>query len=1077
MHPLLGWRLKEQEAAWENVLDEHICAYLKDHRVANSTVFPASAYVEIALAAAREYFGGDAFELEELNILAPIVFDENHACNLRVELSPREGNVNILSRERLSNDAWVTNATCRLLGAPTRYASITMQALDNTADKITAPTHYKLAHLVGLDYGHDFQGFVSGAIADERLDARLALPQNLNSSEYLLHPVLLDSCFQSLVNFFREDIESGKGAQLLPVKIGRLRYYANGRPAAFRMCIKGRNLRSIRAEFILLDENENTIAVLENCVFRVSVMQHRKEHQPAQWKIISKTIPHPLDEIAGVNTKVIAAQMRAMLAQPELAQNRKTYFATALPLLDALVATFTYEAFLELNGNDADWLQNAISDPSLIPADCRQFFLWLLQVMQQASLLVKENDNWRISEESAPPPAEEIWRSLLLEFPEILPELLFIGRIGKNLAELLAGKITAASLVESVENSYLLEMLDGSLTYQNIQTAQFATLQSIAENWPKNRRLRVLHISKIFNELPEISNSGNIDYVAASTNDENLSHLKAVYQGHASVKIATLNADDMSLKADSNIPQEFDIIMLEHWLYDAANPASALTALQAKMANNGQLIIAERYANHATNFIFGLQQNWWRNNTSSLLAPNEWQAMLGISGFNNIDFISEPADAETQSEAYVIVAQNSKPLAQILEQNARWLLVSDNSEVAKNYTEIISPSLSATILSLDQIQSFSGFDNVVYLPGSNKSRCVEVLHLVQELSKEAKPPKLWMITSGGAVAADAEWKINPQEAALWGFGRVVMNEYPELNCTLIDVASDIDDAEKAKRLANELLAPDGENEIVLNPNARFGLRIQAENSTAAEMRQAARFKLDFQVPGQLRNLLWLEQKEASLKSDEIEVQPAAVGLNFRDVMYAMGMLPDEAVENGFSGPSLGLEFAGTVSRVGSGVREYKAGDAVMGFGPACFSSHIVTTAGAITRKPENWSFAQSATVPTAFFTVYYALKHLANVQPGEKVLIHGAAGGIGIAAIQMAKYLGAEIFATAGSDEKRDFVELLGADHILDSRSLAFADDILALTNGEGVDVVLNSLAGEAINRNLRAIKPFEQIS
>jgi NADPH:quinone reductase-like Zn-dependent oxidoreductase len=107
--------------------------------------------------------------------------------------------------------------------------------------------------------------------------------------------------------------------------------------------------------------------------------------------------------------------------------------------------------------------------------------------------------------------------------------------------------------------------------------------------------------------------------------------------------------------------------------------------------------------------------------------------------------------------------------------------------------------------------------------------------------------------------------------------------------------------------------------------------------------------------------------------------------------------------------------------------------------------------------PDGWTFEAAATVPTVFLTSYYALKNLADLQPGERVLIHGGAGGVGMSAIQLARHLGAEVFATAGSDVKRDLVRLLGADHVFDSRSLAFADDILAVTDGQGVDVVLNS--------------------
>jgi NADPH:quinone reductase-like Zn-dependent oxidoreductase/acyl carrier protein len=301
-----------------------------------------------------------------------------------------------------------------------------------------------------------------------------------------------------------------------------------------------------------------------------------------------------------------------------------------------------------------------------------------------------------------------------------------------------------------------------------------------------------------------------------------------------------------------------------------------------------------------------------------------------------------------------------------------------------------------------------------------------------------------------------------------------MNEYPSLNCTLIDLASDPDTREMPLRLENELLRPDGESEIILADLARYTL-VMSEEEKDSPFAQVgdSRFRPDFHVPGKLRNAIWLPDKERILQDEEIEVRIHTAGLNFRDVMYLMGLLPDEAVESGFAGANLGLEFSGIVTRVGVNAGDYRPGDAVMGFGSSCFASHVVTHVGTVMPVPDNWSFEAAATVPTVYFSVYYALCHLADLQPGERVLIHGAAGGVGIAAIQLARHLGAEIFATAGSDEKRDFVRLLGADHVFDSRSLAFADEIFAVTGGEGVDVVLNSLSGEAIRRNLRVLKPF----
>jgi NADPH:quinone reductase-like Zn-dependent oxidoreductase/acyl carrier protein len=168
-----------------------------------------------------------------------------------------------------------------------------------------------------------------------------------------------------------------------------------------------------------------------------------------------------------------------------------------------------------------------------------------------------------------------------------------------------------------------------------------------------------------------------------------------------------------------------------------------------------------------------------------------------------------------------------------------------------------------------------------------------------------------------------------------------------------------------------------------------------------------------------------------------------------------------------------MELSGVVERVGKNVENFQAGDEVICFAPACFSTRVITQTTAAALKPKHWSHEQATTIPATFFTVYYALHHLARLQPGERVLIHGAAGGVGLAAIQYAQSIGAEIFATAGSPERRAFVKTMGADHVMDSRSMAFADEVMTLTNGQGVDVVLNSLSGEAIWRNLAILKPF----
>ena len=192
----------------------------------------------------------------------------------------------------------------------------------------------------------------------------------------------------------------------------------------------------------------------------------------------------------------------------------------------------------------------------------------------------------------------------------------------------------------------------------------------------------------------------------------------------------------------------------------------------------------------------------------------------------------------------------------------------------------------------------------------------------------------------------------------------------------------------------------------------------------------------------------------------------AAGLNFRDVMNAAGVYPGGPIP-------FGAECAGTISAVGAGVAELQVGDEVIAVSSGSFSAFITADARAVVRKPSAFSSGQAATIPIAFLTAYYSLHHLARLSRGERILIHAAAGGVGLAAVQIAQLAGAEIFATAGSPEKRSYLKSMRVPHIMDSRSLSFADEIMKTTGGRGVDVVLNSLPGEYITRSLAILTAY----
>ncbi|NEQ84376.1 MAG: zinc-binding dehydrogenase [Moorea sp. SIO2I5] len=229
------------------------------------------------------------------------------------------------------------------------------------------------------------------------------------------------------------------------------------------------------------------------------------------------------------------------------------------------------------------------------------------------------------------------------------------------------------------------------------------------------------------------------------------------------------------------------------------------------------------------------------------------------------------------------------------------------------------------------------------------------------------------------------------------------------------------------------------------------------------------FYLTISSPGALDTLTFQPAPNQKPGSGEVEIEVGAAGLNFKEVLFALGLMP---VPSDFN-LKFGLECAGRIVALGEGVENFEVGDKVMAFGSSCFSQFITTPAQLVVPKPESLSLQEAATIPIAFTTAYYALLKLGRLRQGEKVLIHAAAGGVGMAAVQIAKWKGAQIFATAGSPEKRQFLHSLGIEHVMDSRSVAFADELMQYTDGKGVDMVLNSLGGEFIPKGLSVLARY----
>ncbi|MEU7614482.1 SDR family NAD(P)-dependent oxidoreductase, partial [Micromonospora sp. NPDC049204] len=335
-----------------------------------------------------------------------------------------------------------------------------------------------------------------------------------------------------------------------------------------------------------------------------------------------------------------------------------------------------------------------------------------------------------------------------------------------------------------------------------------------------------------------------------------------------------------------------------------------------------------------------------------------------------------------------------------------------------------------------------------------------VLHLVQTWLADSRwaSTRLVVLTNGAVSTSADEDIIDLAHAPLWGLIRSAQAEHPNRMLLL-----DIDHPDGAALLPAAVGA--GEPQLAARRGRLLAPRIAQTSRDALTPPTRAPWRLDTQEAGTIDGLSLIACPEVTrpLQPGQVRIAVHAAGLNFRDALMALGLYPGEAV--------LGSEAAGVVTDVGDGVDGLHIGDRVMGLVPHAFGPIAVTDHRMLVRIPIGWSFEHAAAVPVAFLTAYYGLFVLARLQEGESVLVHAAAGGVGMAAVQLAQHAGADVFATA-SPAKWDTLRSLGLDdlRIASSRTQEFEQRFIAASGGRGVDVVLNSLTGEFIDSSARLL-------
>ncbi|NEQ06320.1 MAG: SDR family NAD(P)-dependent oxidoreductase [Moorea sp. SIO4E2] len=496
----------------------------------------------------------------------------------------------------------------------------------------------------------------------------------------------------------------------------------------------------------------------------------------------------------------------------------------------------------------------------------------------------------------------------------------------------------------------------------------------------------------------------------------------------------------------------------------------------------------------------------------------EWRPKARLGGFSLVVTVPETQqNSEVVSQQALIVAQAEETLTTATRSESRnWLILADIEQVAQHlahqlraqgerctlvyagetYQQVtaeefrINPhqpedyqrlvqKITADSTSLDGvIQCWSlEVGDQKNLSGQELERlsqigCGTTLSLVQALVKAdlSQPPRLWIVTQGAQPVPPKNPVVSGvAQASVWGMGKVISLEHPELKCVRIDLDPNQSFLDKAEALWAEIWSQEPEDQVALREDTRYVPRLIPTSQAIATETQLLKmpsqpFRLTITQRGTLENLTLEPTPRRSPAPGEVEIRVLATGLNFRDVLIALDIYPGRAV--------MGGDCAGEIVAVGEGVENFKIGEPVIAMAPGSFSQYVTLSATIVAPKPDFLSFEQAAAIPANFLTAYYALHHVAKITPGDKILIHAAAGGTGMAAVQIAQQAGAEVFATASSP-KWEALKAMGVKQIMNSRTLEFAAEIMDKTQGKGVDIVLNSLtSGEFIAKSVSVVSP-----
>jgi len=1056
LHPLIGARLTPGGPEWRHILSLDVLPYLAGHRVDGEVVVPATAFMEMVLAVGREVHGTSRLRITELDILRALTLEAGHDRELSVTWHEADRLVEIRSRARFDgHDSFALHARATILPEP--GAVPLAEALPPGGSEHDQTRIYAAAQACRLGYTGAFRVALKARQAgDVTILDLLPQPAPMGSFEdiQVIDPPSYDAALHGI--FLGVEQKPGRVLGELPIRMQRLSLFQPGVPiirSVTRLVRQGPDARVF--DLVLLSAAGTVVGTAQGVVMRRVLLGSWQEADRVvevredDWEDGTAQLgPRIAEALSTLDDQPAEGALAARTELVALARNLAAHlvFGIAGPRLD-------------------------VRDPSLggriAPAGA---VVWraLIDALCECGAMVEQEEELLLAVTPEDPAVA------LLAFARRHPQATTDLRLALHALEHLPGLITTGSAPApgvELEDAVAAASLFAAPSHE----ALAAVIEQLLAASARRRRLRIL--------LLEPGLAGAMTRLLPAAREGRLSVSVLAADLDATTRLlARLGALQLvRLHGPSELPFgiNFDLaICAAVTPLDGGTP-SPLDLLASLGDRAPPLLVAIPPHDVAIDILHAAMPDWFRFSLTPELPvgawpyPSEAEEALASRGFamrsqRDLGNTGPRLILASRAKRLIPAAPLRASIGLILlgkECGASWQAALPGFEL-KLANSAAEAAATAVLLHGSEGRAVLLAADGPALAGEDESSCLARRMLGLRGVSVA-------LTDTGVlcrllVTVQGE---GPVSQAMIAFTRCLMNEFPALEVCLLRIRSEAALEWLGPALRRHIAEPLLERELILTaegPRVPRAARSTEPTGIAASAAERSVLRIG---PRGLDELAWGLEPRQVPRAGEVEVQVIATGLNFRDVMLGLGVLDAEILGDGLTSGSLGFEFAGRVARVAGDVEGFAPGDAVMGFGQNAFASHVTVPAAQLFHTGNNISPEAAAAIPVAFVTAWYGLIERAGLRRGETVLIPGAAGGVGLAALHVAKAHGAHVVAAAGTAEKRALLRRLGADLVVDSRAADFEDQVRAAVGG--VDVVLNSVAGDAMRAAVRLVRPF----